>query len=142
MAVVSELSRLVSEHHLMAVSELEQDMVTKSDRNNHIKVQIILFISLSILFCSCHTSLQRYLYTTCTCVASSLQSVESLVQNQAVRESDCLRLVMLFALRYEGQLKGGELERLMRRLEHRGVPEQKRRVSKYASCSYSICTIQ
>ena len=37
-AVVSELSRLVAEHHLMTVSELEQDMVTKSDRVGHAKV--------------------------------------------------------------------------------------------------------
>jgi vacuolar protein sorting-associated protein 45 len=32
-AVVSELSRVVAEHHMMAVSECEQDIVTQSDRN-------------------------------------------------------------------------------------------------------------
>ena len=32
-AVVSELSRIVAEHHMMAVSECEQDIVTQSDRN-------------------------------------------------------------------------------------------------------------
>ena len=32
-AVVSELSRVVAEHNLMAVSECEQDIVTQSDRN-------------------------------------------------------------------------------------------------------------
>ena len=38
-AVVSELSRLVSEYHLMAVSECEQDLVTGSDRANAMKVR-------------------------------------------------------------------------------------------------------
>ena len=38
-AVVSELSRLVSEYHLMAVSECEQDLVTGSDRANAMKVK-------------------------------------------------------------------------------------------------------
>ena len=37
-AVVSELSRLVSEYHLMAVSECEQDLVTGSDRASSMKV--------------------------------------------------------------------------------------------------------
>ena len=32
-AVVGELSRIVSEHSLMGVSECEQDIVTSSDRN-------------------------------------------------------------------------------------------------------------
>ena len=32
-AVVSELSRIVAEHDMMAVSECEQDIVTQSDRN-------------------------------------------------------------------------------------------------------------
>ena len=32
-AVVGELSRIVAEHNLMAVSECEQDIVTTSDRN-------------------------------------------------------------------------------------------------------------
>ena len=51
------------------------------------------------------------------------------MQNHSLRESDCLRLVGLFVLRYEGQFKGGEVEKLMRRLEQRGISEQKRRVS-------------
>lgn len=38
-AVVSELSRLVSEYHLMAVSECEQDLVTGSDRASAMKVK-------------------------------------------------------------------------------------------------------
>ena len=37
-AVVSELSRVVSDHHLMSVSETEQDIVTHSDRSASLKV--------------------------------------------------------------------------------------------------------
>lgn len=59
MAVVSELSRIVSEHHLMAISETEQDIVTQSDRNTHLKVNIIFlnilyiayFFIVSLRFC-------------------------------------------------------------------------------------------
>jgi vacuolar protein sorting-associated protein 45 len=90
-AVVSELSRIVSEHDLMTVSETEQDIVTQSDKTNHLK------------------------------------NVEMLLQNRNIREIDCVRLVTLFALRYESQLKAGELEKLMKRLEQRGISEQKRR---------------
>ena len=36
--VVSELSRLVSEHVLLEVSELEQDMSSKSDHSMHLQV--------------------------------------------------------------------------------------------------------
>ena len=37
-AVISELSRIVSEQDVMKVSELEQDIVTQSDRSTHFKV--------------------------------------------------------------------------------------------------------
>ena len=46
-AVVSELSRLVSEHHLMAVSECEQDLVTGSDKAGAMKVQSTEYINVS-----------------------------------------------------------------------------------------------
>lgn len=36
--VVSELSRLVGEHCLLEVSELEQDMSSKSDHSMHLQV--------------------------------------------------------------------------------------------------------
>lgn len=57
-----------------------------------------------------------------------MQNIDQLLQDRAVREIDCLRLVILFALRYETQLKGDELPKLIRRLEQRGVPEQRRKV--------------
>ena len=39
-AAVSELSRTVSDHQLMAVSETEQDIVTQSDRSSVMKVEL------------------------------------------------------------------------------------------------------
>ena len=39
-AVVSEMSRLVQEHDLMSVSEVEQDVATQSDKNNQLKVPL------------------------------------------------------------------------------------------------------
>ena len=36
--VVSELSRLVSEHMLLEVSELEQDLASRSDHTMHLQV--------------------------------------------------------------------------------------------------------
>ena len=38
-AVISELSRIVSEQDVMKVSELEQDIITQSDRSTHFKVR-------------------------------------------------------------------------------------------------------
>ena len=37
--VVSELSRLVGEHLLLEVSEVEQDMATRSDHSQHLQVR-------------------------------------------------------------------------------------------------------
>ncbi|XP_003382629.1 PREDICTED: vacuolar protein sorting-associated protein 45-like [Amphimedon queenslandica] len=88
-AVVSELSRIVAEHHLMAVSETEQDIVTQSEKSNHYK------------------------------------NVESLIKNSAVRSVDCLRLVLLIVLRYEGQLKRSEIDHLVKLLRMREIPDQK-----------------
>ena len=43
-AVVGELSRMVSDHHMMAVSECEQEIVTSSDRNVF-KVSVCVFFT-------------------------------------------------------------------------------------------------
>ena len=40
-AVISELSRIVADQDVMKVSELEQDIVTQSDRSTHFKVTIL-----------------------------------------------------------------------------------------------------
>ena len=40
-AVISELSRIVANQDVMRVSELEQDIVTQSDRSTHFKVTIL-----------------------------------------------------------------------------------------------------
>ena len=54
-AVISELSRIVSEQDVMKVSELEQDIITQSDRSTHFKVRdhfiCLLFVTLHVLLC-------------------------------------------------------------------------------------------
>ena len=66
-AVVSEMSRLVEQRRLMAVSEVEQELACNED-----------------------------LY-------GAGEKVEKLVKDNKVQFDDALRLVMLYALRYEGQ---------------------------------------
>lgn len=88
-AVVSELSRVVSDHKMMTVSEAEQDIVTGSDR------------------------------------AGALKSVETLLSTPVVRQDDCLRLGLLFALRYEVQKS--DIDRIDRVLVTRGVDELERK---------------
>ncbi len=39
-AVVSELSRIVTEHQMMGVSEIEQDLVTGTDRGKTMDVSV------------------------------------------------------------------------------------------------------
>lgn len=90
-AVVSELSRIVSEHQLMAVSECEQDIVAQSDR------------------------------------ANALRSIETLLSNTAVRLEDCVRLALLYTLRYEAQGRP-VVDKVDRLLASRGIPEQDRRL--------------
>ncbi|CAG0919451.1 unnamed protein product [Notodromas monacha] len=63
--VVGELSKIVSSHHLLQVSENEQELVSQG---NH---------------------------------AQSLQKIRQLVNASKVRDIDALRLVLLYALRYE-----------------------------------------
>ncbi len=54
-----------------------------------------------------------------------------LIADGAVREVDCIRLSVLFALRYETQFKGGELEMVSKALLKRGISDQRRRVCFY-----------
>ena len=51
-----------------------------------------------------------------------------LIADPAVREVDCIRLSVLYGLRYETQFKGGELETVSRALLKRGISDQRRRV--------------
>ena len=46
--VVSELSRLVSEHCLLEVSELEQDIACRSDHAQHLQVSFSTFNAVTL----------------------------------------------------------------------------------------------
>lgn len=87
--VVGELSRLVGAHHLLEVSETEQEIACQGD----------------------HSAL--------------LQRIRSLLSNDKVRQVDMLRLVMLYALRYESH-SNNDLSGLVEVLRRRGVAEEYR----------------
>ncbi|XP_075867482.1 vacuolar protein sorting-associated protein 45 [Nelusetta ayraudi] len=91
--VVGELSRLVSERHLMEVSEVEQELACQSD---HSRAQ---------------------------------QGVQRLLQNPGVTELDLVRLVILYALRYERH-SSSILASLLDQLARRGVSERHRKMVK------------
>ena len=55
------------------------------------------------------------------------QTIEGLLSNPAVRPEDCLRLGLLFSLRYEVQGRG-DLEKIDRMLTSRGLYEPERKV--------------
>lgn len=61
----------------------------------------------------------------CSCL--SMQNVKRLLQNPRVTELDAVRLVMLYALRYERH-SSSILPALMEELSRRGVSERHRRV--------------
>ncbi|XP_060676539.1 vacuolar protein sorting-associated protein 45 [Hemiscyllium ocellatum] len=85
--VVGELSRLVNEHQLMEVSEVEQELACQNDHS------------------------------------SALQNVRKLLQNPKVSDLDAVRLVMLYALRYEHH-SNSNLASLMEALTRKGVPDK------------------
>ncbi|XP_041759863.2 vacuolar protein sorting-associated protein 45 [Coregonus clupeaformis] len=89
--VVGELSRMVSERHLMEVSEVEQELACQNDHS------------------------------------SASQNVRRLLQNPRVSELDAVRLVMLYALRYERH-SSSILPGLMEELNRKGVSERHRRM--------------
>ncbi|XP_067831928.1 vacuolar protein sorting-associated protein 45 isoform X1 [Heptranchias perlo] len=89
--VVGELSRLVSEHHLMEVSEVEQELACQTDHSN------------------------------------ALQNVRKLLHDPKVLDLDAVRLVMLYALRYERH-SNSSLSSLMEALARRGVSEKYKRL--------------
>ena len=55
------------------------------------------------------------------------QSIETLLSNTAVRLEDCVRLALLYTLRYEAQGRP-VVDKVDRLLASRGIPEQDRRV--------------
>ncbi|XP_065194664.1 vacuolar protein sorting-associated protein 45-like [Sycon ciliatum] len=86
-AVVSELSRLVAEHHILQVSEVEQELACQSDHS------------------------------------TALQNVRRILSMENVRPVDCLRLVLLYAIRYERH-GSNEVDALVDMLTRRGLPEK------------------
>ncbi|XP_078062963.1 vacuolar protein sorting-associated protein 45 [Mustelus asterias] len=89
--VVGELSRLVGEHHLMEVSEVEQELACQNDHS------------------------------------SALQNVRKLLQDPKVTDLDAVRLVMLYALRYERH-SNSNLVSLREALTRKGVSEKYKRL--------------
>ncbi|XP_067931822.1 vacuolar protein sorting-associated protein 45-like [Watersipora subatra] len=92
--LVSELSRLVQAHSLMAVSELEQEISCQGEHGK------------------------------------SLQELRALLNNDKVRLVDKLRLVMLYALKYESHANN-DVHALVDMLTKRGLPEKDRRMVGY-----------
>ena len=66
----------------------------------------------------------------------SSQNLEALMVNQSVRPEDCLRLGLLFTLRYEAQSR--DIERIDRWLKSRGLSETDMRVSVCLSVCLSV----
>lgn len=81
-AVVSELSRLVSEHNMMNQSELEQDLACSDDHS------------------------------------SQLRTLKGLLEDPNLVGIDALRIVLLYALRYE-ERHSNQIEALKRTLQQR-----------------------
>ncbi|XP_065565674.1 vacuolar protein sorting-associated protein 45-like isoform X3 [Artemia franciscana] len=84
--VVGELSRLVAQHNLLEVSELEQDLAAQDGHS------------------------------------SALNRVRRLITNDKLRHIDALRLVLLYALRYERH-PSNDVSGLVETLRHQGVPD-------------------
>lgn len=87
--VVGELSRLTNKHHLLEVSELEQDIVCQGD----------------------HSAI--------------LQRIKALIASEKIQHVDMLRMVMLYALRYESH-SNNDVSGLVDALRKRGVSDRLR----------------
>ncbi|XP_061162873.1 vacuolar protein sorting-associated protein 45-like [Saccostrea echinata] len=88
-AVVGELSRLVTKHHLMEASELEQELACQGDHS------------------------------------ACLQRIKSLLSSDKLQPLDMLRLVMLYALRYESH-SNNDISGLLDVLRKKGVSDKLR----------------
>ena len=53
--------------------------------------------------------------------------METLLSNPAIRSDDCVKLALLYAIRYEAQGRS-EIDRLDRILTSRGIDEMERKV--------------
>ena len=59
-----------------------------------------------------------------------VQNIRGILSNDKTREEDMLRLVLLYALRYEKH-SNNDISGLMQALERRGVSDKYRKVSKH-----------
>jgi hypothetical protein len=91
-ALVSELSRRVSQDHLLEVSELEQGLACNENPN------------------------------------SDLKNIQRLIQTPQIPEEAKIRLVLLYALRYE-KMSSNAIKTLIESLDNVGVSERKSAVS-------------
>lgn len=85
-ALVGELSRKVGEHNLLDVSELEQSLACNENHSNDLKVGLVT--SPFLVFESAN---------------NVLQTLQKLIQLPTVTVESKLRLVALYAIRYEKQ---------------------------------------
>ncbi|XP_066577524.1 vacuolar protein sorting-associated protein 45 isoform X1 [Amia ocellicauda] len=142
--VVGELSRLVSERHLMEVSEVEQELACQNDHSSAHQCPPVdegvrdapggrgkrvgapsyhapMTYSIRIMQSGRLGIDQR------GCNADISKNVRRLLQNSRVSEVDAVRLVMLYALRYERH-SSNNLPGLMEDLNRKGVSERHRRM--------------
>ncbi len=66
-----------------------------------------------------------------------MQKIRSLISSDKTREIDALRLVMLYALRYEKH-SNNDLSGLIDALARRGVNEKYRKVSSRLACRHGV----
>lgn len=108
--VVHELFSYVGKFCLMDVSELEQDIVTQDDHNQHVQVSLTYTLLINI--------------NTVVCILLFLfQRIKALINNNKIRDIDAVRLVLLYSLRYKRN--GDEnINGFVTMLRKRGAPER------------------
>lgn len=129
--VVGELSSLVERHHLLQVSELEQELSCQSDHS----MQVYKFnkLYLSLLYFSMLFNNKLYFF-----LLLKLQKIKELINNQQIRDIDAVRLVMLYALHYE-KYTNNDINGLLNLLKSRAVSEKYIKVYKnYFNYTFDI----
>lgn len=93
--LTTEISRLIGERNIMDISKVEQEISSKDNRNEHYKV-FYLFISISEDKLNIN------------------QMVMEMIQNKNNQQYEKLKLVMLYALRWENDEKIEKLKDALR----------------------------
>lgn len=106
--LIGELSRVITAYSLFEVSEAEQELAGQGDHSDSLKVKFVCkWFGNDILFS---------------------QKLRRLVANDKVQDIDALRLVLLYALRYEKH-GNNDVYGLVELLKKRGLQEKQTRVS-------------